>query len=219
MPSLSDIIQAPVGQALPYIYDRVMGSPGAGFALTFLVLVIALFCSISITVVTSRCTRAFARDNAIPFSSLWSKVDEKHGSPIWALTLATLVQLLLGLISLGSTSAFLAFVSVSVMALSVAYGIPIMLSIIYMRREVRTAPWKMNNAVGWVINAIAMAWITFEMVIFSMPSVIPIDEVSMNYAVVVFFGFMGLSTLWYFVYARKGQLLLIFVKVNSCGST
>jgi len=39
-----------------------MGSPGAGLALMFLVLVITIFCSISITVAASRCTWAFARD-------------------------------------------------------------------------------------------------------------------------------------------------------------
>lgn len=89
MPPLEDILAAPVGQALPYIFGVVMDSPGGGLGLTFLVLVITLFCSISITVAASRCTWAFARDKALPLSRLWSKVDVRHGTPIWALTLVS----------------------------------------------------------------------------------------------------------------------------------
>lgn len=185
-----------------------MGSPGGGFALTFLVLVITLFCSISITVAASRCTWAFARDKAIPVSRLWSKVDARHGTPIWALVLTTVVQMLLGLINLGSSSAFLAFVSVGVISLAVSYGIPIAISMGNRRRDVNGARWTMGKAVGWVVNAVALLWIAFETVLFSMPTVLPVTESSMNYAIVVFLAFMAMSAVWYAVYARKGEFRL-----------
>ncbi|KAH6975193.1 amino acid/polyamine transporter I [Ilyonectria sp. MPI-CAGE-AT-0026] len=204
LPDLTEIIEnSPVSQALPYIYGQVMGTPGGGLALTFLVIVITVFCSISITVAASRCTWAFARDQAIPWSSLWSRIDERHGVPIWALTLTTIVQMLLGLINLGSSSAFLAFVSVGVMALAASYGIPIALSVYYSRREVASARWKMPNGLGWVVNFIALAWIVFEIILFSMPSVLPVTAVGMNYASVVLAGFLFLSGVWYVIHARK----------------
>lgn len=206
LPDLTEIIEnSPVSQALPYIYGQVMGTPGGGLALTFLVIVITVFCSISITVAASRCTWAFARDQAIPWSSLWSRIDERHGVPIWALTLTTIVQMLLGLINLGSSSAFLAFVSVGVMALAASYGIPIALSVYYSRREVAGARWKMPNGLGWVVNFIALAWIVFEIILFSMPSVLPVTAVGMNYASVVLIGFLFLSGVWYVIHARKGM--------------
>lgn len=181
-----------------------MDSPGGGLALTVLVLVITLFCSISITLAASRCTWAFARDKAIPMSRIWSKVDDRHGAPIWALMLTTIVEMLLGLINLGSSSAFLAFVSVGVISLAASYGLPIATSMLHRRREVNEAKWRMNNVVGWVVNIIAVLWITFEIILFSMPTVLPTTDASMNYAVVVFLGFMFLSTVWYGLYARKG---------------
>lgn len=181
-----------------------MDSPGGGLGLTFLVLVITLFCSISITVAASRCTWAFARDNAIPLARLWSRVDEKHGTPIWALVLTTLIQLLLGLINLGSSSAFLAFVSVGVISLAVSYGIPIAISLFHRRRDVNMAQWTLGKTIGWPVNVVALLWIAFEAVLFSMPTVLPVTAASMNYAIVVFFGFMTLSAIWYAVYARKG---------------
>ncbi|KAI0384834.1 amino acid transporter [Hypomontagnella monticulosa] len=204
LPALSDIIsEAPVAQALPYIFGRVIGSPGGAIALTLLVLVITLFCSISITVAASRCTWAFARDNAIPFASLWSKIDERHGTPILALALTTLIEMLLGLINLGSSSAFLAFVSVGVISLAVSYGIPIVISLLHSRKEVNSAKWTMGMSLGLVVNVLAVLWILFEVVLFSMPTALPVTEVSMNYAIVVFAGFMALSAIWYGVYARK----------------
>ncbi|KAM5351099.1 hypothetical protein ACJ41O_003822 [Fusarium nematophilum] len=202
LPALEEILNAPLAQALPYIFLRVMGSPGGALALTVLVLVITLFCSISITVAASRTTWAFARDDAIPLSNLWSKVDGRHGTPIWALTLTTVIEMLLGLIYLGSSSAFNAFISVGVIGLASSYGIPILLSMLNRRSGVNTAPWTPGKKIGWVINVLAVAWICFEMVLFSMPPAIPITPVTMNYAVVVFFGFMTISAVWYFAHAR-----------------
>jgi hypothetical protein len=207
MPSLDYILGAPVAQALPYIYQAVMGSPAGGLGLTILILIITFFCSVSITVAASRCTWAFARDNAIPLSHIFRRVSSKHDTPIFALALTTVVQMLLGLINLGSSSAFLAFVSVGVMSLAISYAIPISISMWHRRREVNAAKWSMGPTVGWLVNIIAVLWIAFEMVLFSMPTVLPVTEVSMNYAIVVFVGFMVLSGIWYLVYAHKGELL------------
>ncbi|RSM13184.1 hypothetical protein CEP52_002040 [Fusarium oligoseptatum] len=202
LPPLAELLEAPLGQVLPYIFYRVMGTKAGGIALTALVLIITLFCSISITVAASRTTWAFARDDAIPLSKVWSKVDKRHGTPIYALILTTVIEMLLGLIYLGSSSAFNAFVSVGVIGLAISYCIPIVLSMLTRRAGVNTAPWSFGKRFGWVINIVAVLWITFELVLFSMPPAIPVTPVTMNYAVVVFFGFMTISAVWYFVHAK-----------------
>ncbi|KEQ70512.1 amino acid transporter [Aureobasidium namibiae CBS 147.97] len=203
LPNLADIVEAPAAQALPFIFHRVMGSPGGGLGLTFLVLIITLFCSISITTAASRCTWAAARDHAIPFSNTFASVNTKLGVPLNALLLVTLLQLLLGLINLGSTSAFTAFVSVGVIALAISYAIPIALSLLNRRKQIATANWKMSNAIGYVVNIVAVAWIGFELILFSMPGALPVTEVSMNYASVVLFGFLGMAGVFYACWARK----------------
>ncbi|CAG7559232.1 unnamed protein product [Fusarium equiseti] len=202
LPPLEDLLAAPLGQVLPMIFHRVMGTKAGGIALTALVLIVTLFCSISITVAASRTTWAFARDRAIPLSRLWSKVDKRHGTPIMALILTTVIEMLLGLIYLGSSSAFNAFIAVGVIGLAASYGIPILLSMLTRRAGVNTAPWTFGKHFGWVINVLALAWICFEMVLFTMPVAIPVNPVTMNYAVVVFFGFMAISAVWYVVHAR-----------------
>ena len=217
MPPLADIINSPCGQALPYIFHIVMGSPGGGLGLTFLVLGVTMFCSISITVAASRCTWAFARDDAIPGAKLFALVNEKVGVPVWALVLTTLVQMLLGLINLGSSSAFLAFVSVGVIALQVSYAIPIFLSLVTDKRhQVSQARWNVGSVIGPLVNFIALVWIAFEVVLFSMPTALPVTDVSINYASVVFVGFGVISAGWYFAYARKGMLFPITSRSLGC---
>jgi amino acid transporter len=116
LPDLVTLSVAPAGQALPYIFQLVTGSKGGGLGLTILILIVTLFCSISITVAASRVTWACARDQSIPGARLFSKVNNKLGVPLYAICLVTIIEMLLGLIILGSSTAFFAFVSVGVIA-------------------------------------------------------------------------------------------------------
>jgi amino acid transporter len=78
MPPLEDVIAAPGAQALPYIFNIVIGAPGGALGLMFLVLVLTLGCSISITVATARCTWTPARDNVMPGAPIWVSVRKMH---------------------------------------------------------------------------------------------------------------------------------------------
>lgn len=129
-----------------------------------------------------------------------------------------MVQMLLSLIYLGSSSAFNAFVSVGVIALAVSYGIPIFLSVLTRRRGVKTAPWTLGETVGWTANIVALVWIAFELVLFSMPPAIPVTASTANYAIVVFVGFMTISAVWYGVHARHGEFVALDVtrKLGKC---
>jgi len=111
--------------------------------------------------------------------------------------------MLLGLINLGSTSAFTAFVSVGVQALALAYAIPIAISLLNKRDQVLKAKWNLGRIVGPIVNAIALLWIAFEMVLFSMPTALPVTSITMNYASVVLVGFGAIAAVWYVVHSRK----------------
>lgn len=202
LPSIGDIVQAPYGQALPFILPQITGSSAASLVLMVLLLVVALFCSISITTTAGRCTWAFSRDDAIPLSRVWSSTHKDV--PLAALGLVTIIEMLLGLIYLGSSSAFTAFASVGVIALAVAYAVPIAISLLVDRRqEVNMATWKLGPFVGTAVNVVALLWIAFQTVLFSMPAVLPVTTVTMSYASVVFVGCVGLSVVSYLVYGRR----------------
>ncbi|KAF9888175.1 hypothetical protein FE257_009170 [Aspergillus nanangensis] len=200
LPPLTDITNAPYGQALPYIFLAVTESRAGALVLMILTLLVSIFCSISITTTASRCTWAFSRDNAIPLASIWSRTI--NDSPIPALGLVTVIEMLLGLINLGSSSAFTAFASVGVIGLAVAYCIPIAISLVYRRKEVQKARWNIGPVLGYTVNVISVVWIAFQLILFSMPTVLPVTQVSMNYASVVFVGCVALSLGWYAAYGK-----------------
>lgn len=213
LPDMADIIAySAYGQALPYIVYTVMGTQAGAVVIMTLVLLVTFFCSVSITNSASRCTWAFARDRTVPGWKIWSSV--QNGRPLPALALVTVIQLLLGLINLGSTSAFTAFVSVGVVALALGYLIPIATSLINGRAEVNKAAWNAGGVLGPVANVIAILWILFELVLFSMPSALPTTEVAMNYASVVLVGFAAIGVGLYYGYGRKRELHFLLAWVD-----
>ncbi|KAH7928008.1 amino acid transporter [Leucogyrophana mollusca] len=202
LPDVSILLAVPSGQPIGVMFTLIMGSNAGGFGLWFIIFGIGMFCAISISCAASRATWAFARDKAIPFHHIFSKVSPYLADvPVNAFLLSTVIQLLLGLIYLGSSAAFNAFVGVAVMCLGASYAMPVAISLANGRRDMEDAPFNLGKW-GGVINAIAVLWIIFAIVLFSMPAVIPVTQVSMNYASVVFVGFGVISAVWYMINGR-----------------
>ncbi|KAL1682103.1 amino acid/polyamine transporter I [Schizophyllum commune] len=238
LPDVAELLQVSSVQPIAVLFTMVMGSKGGGFGMWFIVFGIALFCSISINCAASRATWSFARDKGIPFSSTFAKVtsvgkrstfksstdlpshdpepsddvpfnDHSSDLPLNALLLSLAIQALLGLIYLGSSAAFNAFVGVEVMCLGASYVIPIIVLLVGGRRGVEGslgkgiegAPYALGKW-GWVCNVVAVLWVALEMVLFSMPAVLPVEEGTMNYASVVFVDFAAISACWYMINGR-----------------
>jgi amino acid transporter len=202
LPDVSTLLSVANGQPIGLIFKTATGSAGGGFALLFLILGILLFAGVGSLTAASRCTYAFARDGAIPGSGLWSRVDKRFDIPLLALVLSTLVDCVLGMIYFGSTSAFNAFTGVATICLSVSYGIPILVSLIRGRKAVRHSTYSLGKF-GFAINVATIIWIVLAIVLFCMPTAIPVTPKTMNYASVVFMGFAMISLIWYIIRGRK----------------
>jgi amino acid transporter len=202
LPKVSDLLEVGNGQPIGLIFKTATGSAGGGFALLFLILGILFFAGVGSLTAASRCTYAFARDGAIPGSRLWSKVDKRFDIPLWALVLSTIVDCILGVIYFGSTSAFNAFTGVATICLSVSYGIPILVSVIRGRKAVRHSTFSLGKF-GLFINIATIIWICLAIILFCMPTAIPVTPISMNYASVVFMAFAMISLIWYIIRGRK----------------
>jgi amino acid transporter len=139
-----------------------------------------MLCAISISCAASRATWSFARDKAIPFHTVFSRVNHNLDDvPVYAYLLSTVVQLLLGLIFLGSTAAFNAFVGVAVIGLQASYAMPVAISLAAGRKDIADAPFHLGRW-GLPLNVIAVLWTLFQLVLFSMPAVVPVTRVSMS---------------------------------------
>ncbi|KFY07478.1 hypothetical protein V492_07093 [Pseudogymnoascus sp. VKM F-4246] len=152
---------------------------------------------------SSRMTYAFARDGGLPASRFFAKVHPSLDLPLNALYLTTALVVVFGCIFLGSSSAFNAIISASVVALGVSYGIPIAINCIRGRKMLGPRPFVLPGVVGWVANIIGLSYVTVTTILFLFPPELPVTGSNMNYCVVAFFLMFIIATVQWFIDGRK----------------
>ncbi|KAL2841036.1 amino acid/polyamine transporter I [Aspergillus pseudoustus] len=194
------------GQPVPAIFKAAIGNQVGTFLLLLPLLILGFICGVGCVTATSRCTWAFARDGAIPGSQWWRTVNKKLDIPLNAMMLGMVVELLFGLIYFGSTAAYNAFSGVGVILLTLSYACPIAVSLVLRRREdIRHGSFDLG-ALGTFCNIVALAWTVLAIPLFSMPTYMEVTTETMNYASVVFVGFVAISALWYWVWGHKNYV-------------
>lgn len=107
---------------------------------------------------SSRMVYAFARDGGLPYSKVFARVHGRLQVPLNALGLTWVLVVIFGCIFLGSSSAFNAIVSASVVALGVTYGIPPAINCLRGRKMLpESRPFKLPNWLGWTLNLVRIA--------------------------------------------------------------
>ncbi len=96
--------------------------------------------------------------------------------------LVTLVVMLLNLISLGSTAAFFAILSLNTLALYISYIIPILFFIMAKLRHdhIPYGPFRLGRF-GLVINIFALVYAIFIAIFLPFPPFVPVTAATMNY--------------------------------------
>ncbi|KAF2236782.1 amino acid transporter [Viridothelium virens] len=179
-------------------------SKGATTVMTSFIAIIIFFAALGILASASRLTWAFARDNGLPFPKFFAHVNKAYLIPVRALVLVVFVAVLLGLINIGSMTAFQAFISLSLIGLYTSYFLPIILLVSrrFGQKEVPFGPWTLGRW-GLAINCVALVYITIIATFIVFPPYQPVSWDQMNYAGPIF----GLSlllclTLW-LIYGRR----------------
>ncbi|RSH76709.1 uncharacterized protein EHS24_005285 [Apiotrichum porosum] len=180
MPSSEVLLEAPNGIVLPYAYKLIVGNDAGAILLMLGILYIGFNCLVGINTTASRQLWSFSRDHAVPGSAIWSRVTPSGNVP-YAIALCLVVQCLLCLIDLGSTTAF----NSSSARLSTPSWLPT-------RFPSSSASSRAARASRLHLSRGA-----------SMPAVIPVTAQTMNYSSVVLGGFITIASVWYLVYARR----------------
>lgn len=191
--------------AVPYILQTGLGTDAA-FVIFGLVLVAQFFCGMSSVTANSRMIYAFSRDGAIPGSRIWHRLNRRR-IPVNAVLLAGGAAFVLGIPVLWNTVAFLAIVSVSVVAIYIAYVLPTFTRLL--SKDFKPGPWNLgrwSKPVGWI----AVVWVAFISILFLLPQTTPIRDkngniiwANVNYAPIVVIGVMLLLTIWWLTSQRK----------------
>jgi amino acid permease (GABA permease) len=195
----AEILNSPVAQPVAQIFYNVLGK-GGGIFYAVAAFLIMNFVAITAIHACSRTAWAFARDQMLPFSRFWYKINTVTQTPIHAVWLTTICCILINLIALGSYTTIAAIFNVCAIALDWSYCIPIICKMF--GGQFQRGPWHLGRF-SLFINAWAVLWTAFVSVIFFMPTIRPVTPENMNYAIVIFAGIGVFATSYWYISGRK----------------
>lgn len=180
---VDEVNSSSAGPLLSILYQATRSKAGAICLLIFPVICM-VFTSTALMTTSSRMSYAFARDHGLPFSHFFARVHPTLDVPLNSLLWTAVWIVILGLILLGSSSAFNAIVSASVVAVGITYAIPPAVNCLRGRRMLPTSrPFKLPDWAGWMVNIVGILWTTFTTVLFLFPPEKDVTSSNMNYAI------------------------------------
>ncbi|KAN0087468.1 Amino acid/polyamine transporter I [Tylopilus felleus] len=178
------------------VFLNVLGRKGT-FVLWWSMVVLQYLCGCSQTVDASRVVFAFSRDNALPGSRWWKRINRQTQTPVNAVWFVILLSTACGLLSFSATG-FNSLASASVIGLYISYVTPIYLRITSGNDKFKPGPFHLGR---WsrFIGATAIIWVAFMVVMLLFPWTQTATAQTMNYAVVLVFSiFLCASCSWIF---------------------
>ncbi|KAL1311577.1 hypothetical protein AAFC00_001694 [Neodothiora populina] len=181
--SIEGVAGSATGVPILQIFYDSTGSVAGSSCLTVLLIVIDIGCANALTAEGGRAVYAFARDNGLPFSKVWSKVDAKKQIPVFAILLTVLVQIALNSIYFGTVTGFNTVVSIATEGFYVSYAMPLLVRVLSRLSGKETpleGPWSLGR---WslLVNIIGLLYLLFTSITFNFPTVNPVDSENMNY--------------------------------------
>ncbi|KAK4944581.1 hypothetical protein LTR10_016015 [Elasticomyces elasticus] len=175
------------------------GSKAAAACISTMQLVNNFNSTTSVIQVGSRIIWSFARDGGFIFPKYFAKVNKQLACPVPAVIMSWAIAALVSVLYLASTTAFNALMSCLVVLGYVAYSIPIVCLMLSGRVYDRQGAFKLGKY-GWVINGLAVFFMTLLGIFFCFPVYLPATKDNMNYASVVSVGLLVMAwLLWVFV--------------------
>ncbi|KAH7885382.1 amino acid transporter [Phlebopus sp. FC_14] len=180
--SVSDILSTELALPMGQVFLNVLGKKGA-LALWWSITVLQFLCGCSQAVDASRVVFAFSRDDALPGSRWWKRINPYTQTPVNAVWFVLLLSAICGTLSF-STAAFNSLASASVIGLYISYVTPIYFRITSGKNKLKPGPFHLGR---WSrpIGATAVAWVAFMVVMLLFPYTQMVDAQTMNYSVVI----------------------------------
>lgn len=202
-PDLNNIINSPYGQGITQVFYDALGKRWTLAFLSFMIICQFLM-GASTVVANSRQFWAFARDDALPFSNFFKKVNGSVAVPIRAVWGSSILSLALGCLCLAGEVAADALFSLSIAGMYMALIFPITLRLTYGKKDFRPGPFYMGDFWSPIINWISVAFQLFTIIMVMFPyQQHNIDKDTMNYTVVIGPGFWVLSLIYYYFWQSK----------------
>ncbi|CBF73597.1 hypothetical protein AN7958.2 [Aspergillus nidulans FGSC A4] len=125
---------------------------------------------------------AFARDNGLPFSDFFVKVDRRLKIPLRALGLVTGWIFVLSFMQMGSTAAFNGIMSLSALGLYISYLFPLSFLVWgRLKGDVPSGAYSLGRW-GLTLNLVAILFATYFAVFLPFPPTLPVTPENMNFS-------------------------------------
>ncbi|KAI8394207.1 amino acid/polyamine transporter I [Radiomyces spectabilis] len=166
------------------------------------ILLVAQFGSLSNCILaTGHLFWAMARDRCLPYSNFFYKLDSRS-IPVRALMLQLGIAIVVIMPIFGTMIYWEAIMSTAVICVNISYGLPLMCRIIWAGKDMPKGPFNLGKF-SLPLNYISVAWICFFGVILCIPSVSPVDAVTMNWASLMIGAVVIFAMCFWFVSGRK----------------
>jgi choline transport protein len=134
-------------------------------------------------------------------------VNTRTQLPQRSILITSVILVLLGLINIGSTAAFNAILSLSVLGIQISYAVPVALMLWRRLSSGKVilpyGPWKLG-CYGVAINAISMVYLIYTSIFMVFPANQPVTALNMNYSSLVF-GAVLIASCIYWVWKGTKQ--------------
>ncbi|TCD68631.1 hypothetical protein EIP91_010286 [Steccherinum ochraceum] len=188
--SVGDIIGTDLPLPMGQLFLNVLGKKGM-LAIWSLIIVVQYVTGAAQGVDASRVVFAFARDNALPGSRWWKKMNPYTQTPVNAAWLVMVLSGICGVLGF-SEAALSSLAGAAVIGLYTSYAVPILLRITSGRDKLVPGPFSLGK---WYlpIGIIAVSWVSFISVLLVFPGGSDVTADTMMVIVMAVFLFASLS--------------------------
>lgn len=160
---------------------------------------------ISVLTTASRLSWGFARDGGLPWSRYFSHVDRVWQVPARALWGQAFLIALVGILYLFAQTVLQAILSVSTIALTISYGIPILALLVTGRDRLPPGPFRLGRWGPW-LNWVSIVYCVITTFFFFFPDGPNPAPGDMNYAIAVFGVMLVIALGFWFIQGRHTYL-------------
>ena len=175
--SLKDLINTPTQVPILALYYQAIGNVAGAIVLETFLTVTGFGCLIACHTWASRICWSFSRDRGFPGHQFLSKVNHSLDVPFIGHCVSCFIVGVLGLLYLGSSTAFNSMVTACITLLYISYSIPIICLWCRGRNNIEHGPFWLGKF-GLVANIVTVCWTIFSLVMYSFPSTMPVTTSS-----------------------------------------
>ncbi|KAI4220842.1 MAG: hypothetical protein LQ349_007988 [Xanthoria aureola] len=204
---VTEVLKTETGYPFIQVFYNATQSYAATNVMVTIIIITITACCVSEVATCSRQLWSFARDKGVPFSDWLAFVSPTMHIPLRAIIVSLCVTCFVSLINIVSTSALNAIVSLGVVALLSSYYITIA-CLIWRRLYGDALPvrrWSLGKH-GLAINIASLIFMTPILFFAFWPVATPVEPSSMNWAVVMFFGVIIWSLVYYFIWGKHSYI-------------